>query len=257
MIYLAMDTSTSVLTVALGDEERIISEYSNNLKKDHAARLMPAIEYMMEEANLKMADLGAIVVAEGPGSYTGLRIGLSTAKTLAWARKLPLITVSSLAMIAASVKDFPGLIVPLIDARRGQVFTGLYHGDSDLKVVMEDRLVMLDAWLEEIIVYNKDKRPLIFTGTDLSLHQETIIASRLTEVGIGYQLADIASQPGRASELIVLAQERVRLAGLDDEISGARTPLANIHENPMDAVPNYLRIVEAEYRLLEEEKKSK
>ncbi|GAE48338.1 inactive homolog of metal-dependent proteases [Mesobacillus boroniphilus JCM 21738] len=96
MKVLSIDTSNYVLGIGLLDGETVLGEYISNIKKNHSVRVMPAIQTLMEECNIKPGDLSKIVVAEGPGSYTGVRIGVTIAKTMAWTLKISLSGVSSL-----------------------------------------------------------------------------------------------------------------------------------------------------------------
>src|SRR5574342_1124584 len=126
MTILAIDTSNYALGVALLEENQVLGEYMTNLKKNHSVRIMPAIQTLMQDCDRVPADLTKVVVAKGPGSYTGVRIGVTIAKTLAWTLKKDLVGISSLEVLAQSGKYFDGFTVPLFDARRTQVFTGLY-----------------------------------------------------------------------------------------------------------------------------------
>src|SRR5690625_5164541 len=105
----------------------IAAELITNIKEDHSSQLMPAIVELMNEVNLAPEQLEKIVAAYGPGSYTGTRIGVTTAKTLAWSLEIPIFTVSSLKATALSGRYFDGLICPFFDARRQAVFTSLYR----------------------------------------------------------------------------------------------------------------------------------
>src|SRR5574342_1006942 len=127
MTVLAIDTSNYALGVALLEENQVLGEYITNLKKNHSVRIMPAIQTLMKDCERVPADLTKIVVAEGPGSYTGVRIGVTIAKTLAWTLNIPMSGVSSLEVAAASAgRYFDGYVSPFFDARRGQIYTGLY-----------------------------------------------------------------------------------------------------------------------------------
>src|SRR5574342_1124056 len=150
MTILSIDTSNYALGVALLEEDQVLGEYITNLKKNHSVRIMPAIETLMRDCGKVPADLTKIVVAKGPGSYTGVRIGVTIAKTLAWTLNIPLVGVSSLEILASGVsRYFDGYVSPLFDARRGQVYTGLYQFvNGKLTVVQQDQLVMLADWVE-------------------------------------------------------------------------------------------------------------
>jgi tRNA threonylcarbamoyladenosine biosynthesis protein TsaB len=173
MKVLAIDTSNLVMGIAVLDEGKVLGEYITNLKKNHSIRVMPAIEQLMKETGVNPADLDRIVVAKGPGSYTGVRIGVTIAKTLAWTLKKELVGISSLEVLAQSGKYFNGLTVPLFDARRTQLFTGLYGQavSGEFENLWEDRIILLKDWLEKL--QTTDKK-ILFLGNDLPLHQETI-----------------------------------------------------------------------------------
>src|SRR5438309_6062986 len=143
MNVLAIDTSNYSLGIALVNQEQVIGEYITNMKKNHSIRVMPAIEKLMQDCEMKPTDLEKIVVAKGPGSYTGVRIGVTIAKTLAWTLNIPLVGISSLEALAANGRYFNGLLSPLFDARRGQIYTGLYHfKENNLQTVLEDTNVL-------------------------------------------------------------------------------------------------------------------
>src|SRR5699024_6150194 len=123
MNMLAIDTSTQTIGVALMKKEKIVAETTLLSKNDHSSRLMPAIHELMGNAKMVPGELDTIVVTEGAGSYTGTRICITTAKTLAWALYIPIKTVFSLKLIASSnSREFYGLVFPFIDARRGMVY---------------------------------------------------------------------------------------------------------------------------------------
>ena len=227
MTILAIDTSNYALGVALLEENQVIGEYITNLKKNHSVRIMPAIQTLMKDCERVPADLTKIVVAKGPGSYTGVRIGVTIAKTLAWTLNIPLVGISSLEILASGVsRYFDGYVSPLFDARRGQVYTGLYQNQSnELLAVKEDRLVMLAEWAESLKEFGQS---ILFIGNDLPLHQAAI------EAALGSQavFAAMTEHNPRPSELAFLGKDK---SGED------------IHS----FVPNYIRLAEAEAKWLE------
>lgn len=151
MKWLAIDTSTLVMGVALVDENHVLGEVTTNMKKNHSVRLMPMVARLMEELELKVSDLDAVAVASGPGSYTGVRIGVTTAKTIAWSRNIPLIGVSSLAALAMNGVRFEGMVVPLFNARRDRVYTGGYRFvEGSLKTIYPDSVLPIDQWLKNL-----------------------------------------------------------------------------------------------------------
>jgi len=179
MNVLAMDTSTLVMGVAVLENERLLGEMLTNQKKNHSVRLMPTVERLLQELDLAPSDLQLIAVGMGPGSYTGVRIGVTTAKMMAWALSIPLVGVSTLLAMAAGVGPVEGWICPLIDARRGRVYTGLYRYEAgELRLVRPETVTVWTDWVSEVLVPLDG--PVWLVGEDALLHQETA-RSRLGE----------------------------------------------------------------------------
>ncbi len=127
MKTLAIDTSNQTLAVAVVDGQEVLGQSQTMAIKNHSTALMPAIDGLMQAVGMAPKELEQIVVAKGPGSYTGLRIGVTTAKTLAQTLNIPLIGVSSLKAVAANCVGVSQVIVPLFDARRQNVYAGAYQ----------------------------------------------------------------------------------------------------------------------------------
>ncbi len=232
MKILAIDTSNDVLGVALLSEDKIIGEYITNLKRNQSVRVMPAIERLLADCGTKPSELDKIVVAEGPGSYTGIRTGVTVAKTMAWSLGVPLSGVSSLAVLAMAGRHFNGYVSPLFDARRGLIFTGLYRfSEGKLETVEEDRNMLAEKWAEQLSAFNE---PILFVGNDIPLHKEVFQAT----LGDLAHFADLTEYNPRPSEL-----GRI---GID-------LPSVDIHSFS----PNYIRPVEAEAKWLEEQERNK
>ncbi|NWQ43708.1 tRNA (adenosine(37)-N6)-threonylcarbamoyltransferase complex dimerization subunit type 1 TsaB [Bacillus sp. EB106-08-02-XG196] len=227
MTILAIDTSNYPLGVALIEDNQVLGEYITNLKKNHSVRIMPAIQTLMKDCERVPAQLTKIVAAKGPGSYTGVRIGVTIAKTMAWSLKIPLVGVSSLEIIAAGAgRYFDGYISPLFDARRGQIYTGLYEYQSGkLTTVKDDRLVLSADWADSL---QELKKPILFVGNDIPLHQ-TVINDTLGSQAV---FSAITEHNPRPAELALLGKDK---QGED------------IHS----FVPNYIRLAEAEAKWLE------
>lgn len=227
MKVLAIDTSNYTLGIAIIDEEKVIGEYITNVKKNHSIRVMPAIEMLLKDCDLTPNDLTKIVVAEGPGSYTGVRIGVTIAKTLAWTLNIPLVGVSSLEILAAAVgRYFPGAVSPLFDARRGQIYTGLYqYENGKIKTVEKDQILQSKDWAKQL---TRLAQPVLFVGNDLPLHREIIVE----EMGELARFAELTELNPRPSELAFLGMNR------DGE---------EVH----NFVPNYIRLAEAETKWIE------
>jgi tRNA threonylcarbamoyladenosine biosynthesis protein TsaB len=132
MRILALDTATSACTVAVCDDERVLAEATLQVPRAHSTRLMPLIAQAVSDSGLNKADLDAIAVGVGPGSFTGLRIGLATAKGLGFALGKPCVGVPTLKAMAYGTGAQIGLVVPVLDAKRGEVFAAAYAvGDRD------------------------------------------------------------------------------------------------------------------------------
>ncbi len=142
-LILNIDTSVETASVCLAKDGKEIVFAENNSRKDHSSWLHKGIQKMIKDENFHFSDLQAVAVSIGPGSYTGLRIGLSAAKGLCFGLKIPLITINTLEMMAYAAKgETAGLLCPMIDARRSEVFTALF--DTQLNEVLSPRAMILD-----------------------------------------------------------------------------------------------------------------
>ncbi len=220
MKVLAFDTSSKALSVALLEDENRLAELTLTIKKNHSITLMPTIEFLMASIDWKPTDLDRIVVAEGPGSYTGLRIAVATAKTLAQTLKIDLVGVSSL--LALVPEGIEGLAIPVMDARRNHVYAGFYQ--SGQPVQPEAHLPLAEV-LEMAGAANQ---PVTFVGETAAFAEQ--IKAALPQATIQPTLPD-ATAIGRL--------------GLD-------LPAQSIH----DFVPNYLKRVEAEENWLKTHQES-
>ena len=155
MKVLAFDTSSKALSLAILEDKQLLAETMINIKKNHSITLMPAIDFLMASLDWTPKDLDRIVVAEGPGSYTGLRIAIATAKTLAHTLNIELVGMSSLLALVPSQKE--GLLVPLMDARRNNVYAGFYE---NAKPVMPEAHLSFAEVLEKVT----DAEQVTFVG---------------------------------------------------------------------------------------------
>ena len=142
MISLLIDTSTSNLTVSIINNEEVLYKYQETILSDMSSKLLPIIDNGLKEHNLKLENIDKIFVVSGPGSFTGIRVGVTVAKTIAWALKKDIIPLSSLELIATT-NTSKKYIVPMIDARRNNVFAGIY--DDNLNCIKEDKLISRDV----------------------------------------------------------------------------------------------------------------
>ncbi|MHB9112440.1 MAG: tRNA (adenosine(37)-N6)-threonylcarbamoyltransferase complex dimerization subunit type 1 TsaB [Thermoleophilia bacterium] len=149
MLILAIDTSTEVLALALGDGEQVLAEISIDAGRSHLEMLLPAIQGLLDSAGMAISDVAAIVTSTGPGTFSGLRVGIATARALAQSLKIPLFGYSSLEALANGLAEdidesMPRWILPLIDARRGQVFARLYRKEGEKGLKPESEVLCLD-----------------------------------------------------------------------------------------------------------------
>jgi len=231
MIWLGIETSNSPLSIAIVKDGEVVEEIVQNDKRTHSITVMPAIEELFQKAGLKPADIDAIAVSEGPGSYTGLRIGVTIAKTLAWTLKKPLAGVSSLQVLAANGQNFDGIICSLFDARRQNVYAAAYQG-ATLEAVIKDYHTSIEGLLEQLQQLNT---PVLFVGVDVEVFKDKISA----QLG---ELAHFASSDfslPKGSKLIELAQKQ-ELPSVEE-----------VHS----FVPQYHRISEAEANWIKDQKK--
>lgn len=150
MISLLIDTCTNNIVIELLKDTEIIDKKTEFNDKTLSTNFVPWVQELLEKNSLKPDDIDTIFVAVGPGSFTGIRVGVTFAKVMAWALNKRLVPFSSLELLASTSNE--KVIVPLIDARRDYVFAGIY--DKDLNNLMEDRYILLSDLLEELKKYN-------------------------------------------------------------------------------------------------------
>lgn len=159
MISLFLNTSSNFLNIGLAKEGKIIDEIYKQLDRDLSKETLYLIKELLEKQNLKPKDLDEVICVKGPGSFTGLRVGVTIAKTMTYFLEKSLYSTSSLNVMATSVtKD---LIIPIIDARRGYVYGAIY--DKEYNVLMDERYIKLEDLIEKIKTYNKE---YIFVSND-------------------------------------------------------------------------------------------
>ncbi len=176
MKSILIDTSTSNVTISIVDDNKVLYCYDEEIKNDMSSQILPIIDTALSKTNLKLKDLDKIFVVNGPGSFTGIRIGVTIAKVISWALKIDVVPLSSLELMATTSTETK-YIVPMIDARRGNVFAGIY--DGDLNVIKEDSLVNLNDFVcalddnYTLVSYDNilsSKRPKIDTLKIISKH---------------------------------------------------------------------------------------
>ncbi|MDO4649141.1 MAG: tRNA (adenosine(37)-N6)-threonylcarbamoyltransferase complex dimerization subunit type 1 TsaB [Eubacteriales bacterium] len=151
MKVLALDSSGIVASVAIVDEQNLLAEYTVNYKKTHSQTLLPMLDEIVKMTELDLESIDGICVAAGPGSFTGLRIGSATAKGLGLALKKPLVPIPTVEALAYNLFDTKGLICPIMDARRSQVYTGIYRFENHKLVTVKDQMAVSIQELIEIL----------------------------------------------------------------------------------------------------------
>ena len=150
MKILGVDTSTPIGSVGLIDGERFVAEHTLSIVKVHSSRLMPAIDQILKWAVLTVHDLDACAVGIGPGSFTGIRIGVGTIKSLCYALKKPIIGVSTLEAIAYNLRYTDKLICPILDARKDEVYGAVFRGGQNLLRKSNDLCIPIELLLNQI-----------------------------------------------------------------------------------------------------------
>jgi len=250
---LAIDTSTATMAGAVLREQQLLSAVHTEAERNHSIHIMTNIEAMLKESGLKLNELDGIVTGIGPGSYTGVRIAVTAAKTLAWTTAKPVIGVSSLAALAVSgvlaERELEhallehALIIPIMDARRGQVYTAAFlmshKSDCAGSRLHGDHIVMMDKWCNEWSLQlenlKKDEiEQVVFVG-DVAMHEDSIASFQAAAEAYDIQVI-LSSQTMNGRALAEL--------GCGAWLADERIMTADAHE----LVPNYAQLTEAEVK---------
>ena len=225
MRVLAIDSSGLTATVAVVEDEQTIAEYTVNYKKTHSQTLLPMIDEVKKMIDLDLSSIDAIAVSGGPGSFTGLRIGSATAKGLGLALGKPLIHVPTVDALAYNVYGCGDLICPIMDARRKQVYTGIYRYEDHRLVTVKDQMAV---GIEELLsMLNEMGETVTFLGDGVPVFKD-IIADKL-EVPFSFAPSHLSRQrAGAVGALGILYYKE------------GRTETAEEH------TPEYLRVSQAE-----------
>ncbi len=230
MKILAIDSSSLVATVAILDEEKILAEYTINHKKTHSQTLLPMLGEIVKMIELDMNEIDAIAISGGPGSFTGLRIGSATAKGLGLALDKPLIHVPTLDAMAYNFYNTDGIICPIMDARRNQVYTGLYEfANGEFKKILEQTPMAIDELIDKL---NSINRKVTFLGDGVPVFREIVEEKAIFEVD--FAPAHLSRQ--RASSVGALG-----MAYYEKDNT----------QTAADHAPEYLRLSQAERELNE------
>lgn len=238
MRVLALDSSGLVASVAIveADEEneQVIAEYTVNYKKTHSQTLLPMLDEIVRMTELDMDTIDAIAVAAGPGSFTGLRIGSATAKGLGLALGKPLVAVPTLHALACNLWAADGIVCPIMDARRGQVYTGVYEFRENELVVLEEQMAIgIEELGGKLRAYD---RKIIFLGDGVPVFRKALKETILPDREIAFAPANANRQ--RAASVGTLGLRYYREGKI---------------ETAAEHAPDYLRVSQAERERKERE----
>lgn len=168
MKILSLDTSATVATVAIAEDSRILAEYTVDNKNTHSESLLPMIEAVLSSLSLKISDIDLFALSSGPGSFTGVRIGAATIKGLAFGKDTPCVEVSTLEALAYNLVIRQGLICPVMNARRSQVYTALFRSDGERLIRLMPDSALAISELDEILAKYEEPISLVGDGYDIT-----------------------------------------------------------------------------------------
>ena len=234
MLILAFETSAKAGSVALMDDKKLLGESYQNTGLTHSQTLMVMAEDLLKQCGKTVSDITAVAVAEGPGSFTGVRIGVAAAKGFAWGGELPCYGVSTLEAMAESLGIYQGYVCPCMDARRNQVYNAMFYVNrGKVERVKEDRAIALAELAEELKAL---EGPIFLVGDGSNLTYNTLSAEIPSLV-----LPPEHRMHQRATGVAILAAKKIAAGETGD--GNALTP-------------NYLRFSQAERERMERMQKT-
>ena len=233
MLILAFETSAKAASVALHDGQKLLAESYQNTGMTHSQTLMVMAEDALKQCGKTAQDVTAVAVAEGPGSFTGVRIGAAAAKGFAWGRQIPCYGISTLEAMAESLGIYEGYVCPVMDARRAQVYNALFSVKAGvISRVAPDRAIALADLKEEL---KNLSEPVFLVGDGSNLCYNTLREE--------------------IPNLILPAEHRMHQRAVGVALLAARLAEQGIAPTGAELAPNYLRLSQAEREKLERENK--
>ena len=233
MLILAFETSAKAASVALHDGQKLLAENYQNTGMTHSQTLMVMAEDALKQCGKTAAHVTAVAVAEGPGSFTGVRIGAAAAKGFAWGREIPCYGISTLEAMAHSLGIYQGYVCPVMDARRAQVYNALFYvNHGEISRVAPDRAIALAELGEEL---KSLPEPVFLVGDGSHLCYNTL-------------LKDVPS-------LVLPPEHRMHQRAVGVALLAVQAATAGIVPGGAELTPNYLRLSQAEREKLERENK--
>lgn len=217
MKILAIESSGLVASCAVIEDDIMLGEYTTDFKKTHSETLLPMIDSLSKLISLDKNTIDFVAVSSGPGSFTGLRIGGTTAKGIAMALHIPIVSVPTLMGLSYNLYGADSDIVPLMDARRGEVYTGIYrfcknNNKRELNTILKETALKVEDIIEKV---NENSRPVIFLGDGVSVFKEKIIS--LCKVDFSFAPSSLDRQ--RASSVGALSVDFLRKKGINERLS--------------------------------------
>ena len=233
MLILAFETSAKAASIALMEGTKLLGEAYQNTGLTHSQTLMVMAEDVLKQCGKSAQDVQAVAVAEGPGSFTGVRIGVAAAKGFAWGKEIPCYGVSTLEAMTESLGIYKGFVCPVMDARRNQVYNALFYvNQSMIERHREDRAIAL-ADLKEDLEHLDG--PIYLVGDGATLTYNTLKDS--------------------IEELILPPEHRMHQRAVGVGLAAARMAAEGLAPSGGELTPNYLRLSQAEREKLERAKK--
>ena len=233
MLILAFETSAKAASVALHDGQKLLAESYQNTGMTHSQTLMVLAEDALKQCGKCAQDVTAVAVAEGPGSFTGVRIGVAAAKGFAWGREIPCYGISTLEAMAESLGAFQGYVCPVMDARRAQVYNALFYvNQGTISRVTPDRAIALNDLSEEL---KNLTEPVFLVGDGSNMCYNTLSKE--------------------VPNLVLPAEHRMHQRAVGVALLAAKQAAQGIAPGGADLTPNYLRLSQAEREKLERENK--
>jgi len=223
MLILGIETATPAVSVAIGGHEGVLGQIEITRGRRHAETLVPAIEFLCQQADVEIAEFGAIAVDIGPGLFTGMRVGLAAAKAMAQALRVPMIGISSLDLLAYPLRHTDRTIVAVIDARKGELFAAVYRPvPGGVQRVSEPQCLSLDDLVAELMARGQQ---VVCVGDGALRHRDELVAE------LNVEIAEQFFAHPSAATLVQLAHPKA---------------LREEAVNPREIQPLYLRAPDAE-----------
>ena len=223
MKILGVDTSTPIGSVALIDGDNIVAEHTLDIVQAHSSRLMPAIDSVLKWGDIIVNDLDGCAVGIGPGSFTGIRIGVATIKSICYAVDKPIVGVSTLEAIAYNLRWSNSIICPLLDARRSETYGAIFEGNTNWERLSEDLCLPINAFLDRIKEDTSPDCPINFVGDGLATYGNAVQEN----LGDRVHFADAIFNVPRGATIAYLGAQRLQQGNSDSYWT---------------LVPNYVRV---------------